>query len=666
MLSYQDWTLKTKLASIAVLTCITATGLACAALFIYEVYAFKQSVFADLKGQAKVIGGLSTAALSFDDTATATELLGELKNQKHIRWAVIFKNGKTFAQYRAADSQATLPSVPPTQIGEQFTADGLRLHTDISLKTERIGTIYISADFSQLRARLREYGEILMVVFIASSALALIMSSRLQRSIVVPVQRLADSARIIAEQKDYSVRVPTYGQDELGRLTGAFNTMLSRIQVQDSELREGRERFEVAVAGARDGIWDWNIATNDLYLSPQTKAMLGFQPDELENSMESWTNLSHPDDRERTIQTMMEYLEGKRPVYEVEHRMRNKAGEYRWILTRGAALRDGDGKPHRMAGSITDITDRKNAEDQLTRVQRDLLEASRLAGMAEVATGVLHNVGNVLNSVNVSASVVLDQLKKSRSSHLGKTVELLKEHQAHLGEFLNQDAKGKRVLPFLEMLSNHLGEEQAQLIKETEGLQQNIEHIKHIVAMQQTYAKVSGVMENLVPQELMEDALRMSSAGLERHRIELSRQYQSVGTVMVDRHKVLQILVNLISNAKHALDQRADGRRLTLRILETSPHSVRMEVADNGTGIAPENLTRIFQHGFTTKKSGHGFGLHSGANAAKEMGGALSVRSDGPGLGATFTLELPRAKAIASISESSRMNEPAPPQTKAP
>ncbi|HRE82872.1 MAG TPA: ATP-binding protein, partial [Opitutaceae bacterium] len=165
--------------------------------------------------------------------------------------------------------------------------------------------------------------------------------------------------------------------------------------------------------------------------------------------------------------------------------------------------------------------------------------------------------------------------------------------------------------------------------------------IKQIVAMQQSFAKVGGASENLQAHELMEDALRICSSGLTRHQVEVSREFQIVPTVLVDRHKVLQILVNLITNAKQALESRESQRKITLRIHTENSHHVRMEVVDNGMGIPADSLTRIFQHGFTTKKTGHGFGLHSGANAAKELGGSLRAYSDGQGQGARFVLEVP-------------------------
>ncbi len=160
--------------------------------------------------------------------------------------------------------------------------------------------------------------------------------------------------------------------------------------------------------------------------------------------------------------------------------------------------------------------------------------------------------------------------------------------------------------------------------------------------MQQGYEKVLGVAESVKVKDLVEDALRMNAGALVRHDIQVSREYNSeMPSIRVEKHKVLQVLVNLVQNAMHACDDsgRAE-KRVTVKACNGGD-KVRISVCDNGVGIAAENMTKIFNHGFTTRKNGHGFGLHSGALAAKEMGGALLAKSDGPGQGATFILELP-------------------------
>ncbi len=277
-------------------------------------------------------------------------------------------------------------------------------------------------------------------------------------------------------------------------------------------------------------------------------------------------------------------------------------------------------------------------------MHRRLLAVSRQAGMAEVATGVLHNVGNALNSVNVSATMAIEITRKSKIASLDKLALMLQEHRGQLGDYLSNDPKGRLVPDFLMELASRLRAEQAGQLRELDALVKHIGHIKNIVAMQQRYAKVSGILELLQVQELVEDALQMNADALARHGVALERRFEPAPQVVADRHKVLQILVNLIRNAKYAVDHGpGPDKRVVVSINASAKKQVHVQVQDNGVGIAPENLNRIFAHGFTTKKDGHGFGLHTSALAAKDMGGTLQVRSDGLGRGAVFTLELPVA-----------------------
>lgn len=295
-----------------------------------------------------------------------------------------------------------------------------------------------------------------------------------------------------------------------------------------------------------------------------------------------------------------------------------------------------------------DITQRKQAEAELKAVHDQLLETSRQAGMAEVATSVLHNVGNVLNSVNVSSSLIREKVKKSRVANLNKVVGLLQEHGRDLPKFFASDARAGQLPGYLSQLTSHLAGERDEMLEEIASLVHNIEHIKEIVAMQQSYAKVSGISESLHVADLVEDALRMNAGAMERHGVQVIREYSDVPPVLVEKHKVLQILVNLMRNAKYALDEsKAEVREMRLRIDAKDDEFVRISVIDNGIGIPKENLTRVFNHGFTTRKDGHGFGLHSGALAARELGGALIAYSDGIGKGAIFTLELPCQKNLS-------------------
>lgn len=291
---------------------------------------------------------------------------------------------------------------------------------------------------------------------------------------------------------------------------------------------------------------------------------------------------------------------------------------------------------------VEQVKAEERARKDLGEAQQRLMDMSRQAGMAEVATGVLHNIGNVLNSVNVSATLVADRLKDSRLGKLAAVTATLQENLADLPAFLHHDPRGQRLVPYLVRLVEHLQEEQVTLLKELESLTKNVEHIKGIVSVQQNYAKVSGIQENLSLADLVEDAIQITQAGLDRHDIHLHREFEPMPLVQGDKHKILQILLNLIRNAKQAIRASENAARdLRLRIRRQGEGRVQIQVQDSGMGVRPEHLTRIFSHGFTTKRDGHGFGLHHGALAARQMGGSLWAESAGLGKGATFTLELP-------------------------
>jgi two-component system sensor histidine kinase ChiS len=282
---------------------------------------------------------------------------------------------------------------------------------------------------------------------------------------------------------------------------------------------------------------------------------------------------------------------------------------------------------------------------------RQLLETSRQAGMAEVATNILHNVGNVLNSVNVSGRLILDKVERSKVTGITKAVTLLESHKNDLPGFFEDQFTGKRLLEYLSKLDAYLTQEQAEIQKEVQTLLSNILHIKKIVAMQQSYARVSEALETLNIEDLVEDALQLNCGALETGRIKVVREYSECQPIPVEKHRVLQILVNLIRNAMQAFgDAARNDKQVTLRITKENDR-MKIAIIDNGIGIAKENMDRIFGHGFTTRKEGHGFGLHSSAIAAKELGGALAVFSEGSGRGAKFTLELPIAeKPKVSVS----------------
>lgn len=366
-----------------------------------------------------------------------------------------------------------------------------------------------------------------------------------------------------------------------------------------------------------------DVSLNSLRLMTIRDIVAGIMPEELDE--------------------LMARVVGSQTCCSAEYRHRASDGSEYDVEVHLQPVATGD-VPRILAWAL-DITDRKELEAETERMQHELLEVSRAAGMAETATGILHNVGNVLNSVNVSANIVNDRLRQSRVAQLTKATALLE--QDDLATFLTEDEKGRRLPGYLHRVSEILCQENDELIHEMHSLRERIDHIKEVVQLQQQYAQCSGTAEPVEPAELLEMAAKVTSSSAMRHEIEVVREYETVAPVITQKHKVLQILVNLLSNAKNAINEHDGPERKIVLHVEDEADTVMMSVHDTGSGIESDHLTRIFAHGFTTRENGHGFGLHSSANTAVELGGSLEVTSDGPGSGARFTLRLPRTPEAA-------------------
>ena len=306
-----------------------------------------------------------------------------------------------------------------------------------------------------------------------------------------------------------------------------------------------------------------------------------------------------------------------------------------------------DGAVTGIDGIARDVSSRERAAAELAAANARLVDVSRHAGMAEVASTVLHNVGNVLNSVNVSTALLGERLRGSRVGNLARAAELLRAH-GEAGNLLASDAEGQRLVAYLKGVAAHLGAERDELATEVESLARSVEHIKEIVDVQQGYARApGGTEEALAASALVGEALRMldSAPGQAAGRAPVTvREIGDDLTLTVEKHKVVQSLINLVGNARQAcLEHDGGAGRGQSPCASSAPcRTARASpVRDDGVGIAPDVLTRLFEHGFTTRKGGHGFGLHGAALMAAELGGTLGVVSDGPGRGATFTLELP-------------------------
>jgi PAS domain S-box-containing protein len=453
----------------------------------------------------------------------------------------------------------------------------------------------------------------------------------------VPIRSANHSIGILSVQ---SYKTNAYDDDNLKTLQTLADQCggaMERIRAGEA-MRKSESQFRLVWETSADGMRLANcdgivLMANNAYCRMVEKTKAEVEGKDL--SVFHWK-----DNQEYILQKHREEIAAKsfRPHLEKEVMLWN--GKKIWFELSNSLLELPD-QPPLILTIFRDITQRKQAETQLENVHRQLVDTSRQAGMAEVATSVLHNVGNVLNSVNVSSSLIRERVKKSRVLNLNKIAALFQEHDGGLPDFFANDPRGKQLPGYVSQLAIHLSKEREEVLAEIGSLVTNIEHIKEIVAMQQSYAKVSGMSESLQIVDLVEDALRMNAGALDRHQVQVIREYSDAPQILVEKHKVLQILINLIRNAKYACDEaKRTDKFIRVRVTTDESHLI-VAIIDNGIGIPPENLTRIFNHGFTTRKDGHGFGLHSGALAAIEIGGSLNVHSDGPGKGAEFTLKLP-------------------------
>ncbi|WP_309895452.1 AAA family ATPase [Archangium sp.] len=278
---------------------------------------------------------------------------------------------------------------------------------------------------------------------------------------------------------------------------------------------------------------------------------------------------------------------------------------------------------------------------ELKQAQARLVDSARAAGMAEVAGNVLHNVGNVLTSAVINLQTMSETMGTSRVGRLKQVTSLLEEHHEDLADFLTRDERGTQLLHYLSALGDELLREHQGRQDTLDVMAKHLEHIRVIIQVQQRpYTRSTVLPEECDLSQLVSDALSVQLPSLQRHGITVTQELSPLSGVWLDKHKVLQILVNLISNARNALEPLPEGRHLHVR-LATHGNTARLQVVDNGMGIAPELREQLFSQGFTTREGGHGLGLHSSALAAKLLGGSLTLESEGPGKGATATLELP-------------------------
>ncbi len=405
------------------------------------------------------------------------------------------------------------------------------------------------------------------------------------------------------------------------------------------------ESLDGMVNSVQGVVWERHSGSPGFtYLSQHADGYLGYSMDRWGDEQGFLEQVIHSEDRARVQdcwQKALRHLE----KYHVEYRVVRADGSTAFVDEYGQAARlmlDGTV----LRGILMDITKQREMEASTQGMHKMMVDASRQAGMAEIATGVLHNVGNVLNSLNVGAKLLAERLKKSRMEKLCQATLLLKEHLPDNPDFFVKDKRGLALPGYLVDLSGYLRDEQNRLNATVSDMIERIEHIRDVIMLQQSHSAVRTLWEPLDLATVMEEALRLEmDVNICHQQVNVERHYADLPPIYSARGLLLQILVNLLANACQAMGDKPPGqRKLTLRILPQGEGKVRISVEDTGCGIQPRHLTSIFTQGFTTKTDGHGFGLHHACLLAQDLGGMLTAESEGLGKGARFVLEVPSRK----------------------
>lgn len=417
------------------------------------------------------------------------------------------------------------------------------------------------------------------------------------------------------------------------------------MEISSREMLNLNQKYENAQEIAHIGYWIYNRTTEKIFWSKETYRLFGINPRLAVPPYENIMQLIDEKDREK-LNLLVEraFSEGK--DFEMEFRIKNaEDGQLYWlyVITHLEAEKNLNKPTQILSGTVMDITERKQAENEMQKLHQQLLITARQAGMSEVATSVLHNVGNILNSVNVSISLIKEFLSQYNIKNLIQVSQMIEDHKSQ-SDYLLSDSKGKLIPEYLVSLAKKMDQDFQAISNEATNLDVHLQHIKDIVVLQKDLSGLHGIKDKIFLNDTIDLAIKMASSSFHAVDIEIIKNYQVNMELLLDKSRLLQILVNLIKNAKESYNSCQDKKLKKITISIKKPDKkpyVNISVEDNGVGIAEDKITTVFSLGYTTKRDGHGFGLHSSAISAVEVGGRLWAESEGINKGSTFILQLP-------------------------
>jgi PAS domain S-box-containing protein len=623
MTALRDLSIKRKLLLITMLTSSAALLLACTGFIAYEWFASRRDLVQRLTMVADIIAGNSTAALEFGDRKSAEEILSTLGANEHILAAAVYgANGRVFATYLRGDRNPAVPPAPAGPDGHRFAGGRLTLFRGVVLDGERIGSVSLEADLEEMHARVQRYGVIVVCVMAASLALTVLLSGRLRAVISGPIAHLAETAGRVAEEKDFSLRAARTGRDELGVLIDAFNDMLAQIQGRDralqaahdaleirvfertrdleleigekrrteEELRESEMRYRLVTRATKDTIWDWELATSMVKCNDGLERVYGYTGAETEIQAQWWIECLHPDDRERVVTSFYSVVDGAGETWSDEYRFRRADGTYAFVTDSGYVVRDESGRPVRVIGAMSDITERKEAEAGLLAAKETAEAASR--AKSEFLANVSHEIRTPMNGILGMTELVLD-------------TRLTPEQRGYL-----DTVKGSAdaLLTLINDLLDYSKIEAGRLDLEP----------------------IDFSLRDCVEETVKSLALRAHAKGVELG----CHILPGVPDALVgDPGRLRQVLVNLVGNAVKFTERGEVTARVRVETEAGDGVILHFAVSDTGIGVPPEKQRVIFDaftqaDGSTTRRyGGTGLGLTIAAQLVERMGGQIWVES---------------------------------------
>ncbi|MFN7140931.1 MAG: ATP-binding protein, partial [Limisphaerales bacterium] len=601
--------------SIIMVTSATVLFLTCAFFLIYELATFRRGIEDNLNTLAQVVGRNSTAALAFRDQGDAQEVLSALAAERHILAAALFdQEGNLFASYSRQPQETALPSRlgPP---GFDYRQDSLTLVKAVRADAD-LGFIYIESDLRIFSERLQRYVIIVLLVILISLLVAFGLSNAMERRISTPLLHLSQAARKVTKEKNYRIRAPKHGGDELGQLTDAFNEMLEQIYLRDEALQEKEERLRLALDASQIAIWHHNLLTGERMWDSQMQRLFGFQPGEYDGTAEAALNRIHPEDREYVIQTISKALD-KRREFTLEYRLVWPNGNLRYITARGKAVYSDAGQPLHLTGVAMDITEDKLAEAALRESEERYRRLSaELDERVKARTAELEATNAELEAFTYTVSHDL----RAPLRHMTAYSQLLLEDHA---DKLDTDAK--RFLARIRLSARNMG----QLVDDLLNLSR--------IGRQELKCEIVPL------KDIVQRAIHSLSPDTENRAIEW--RIQPLPIAECDAGLMQQVFVNILSNAVKYTRKREQAV-IEVGQMEQANETI-IFVRDNGVGFNMQYISKLFgvferlhrQEDF----EGTGVGLASVERIIRKHHGRIWAEAE-EGKGATFYFTFPGIK----------------------